>query len=70
MNPCYISLIFKEKTGINFIDYLSKIRIEKAKLLLKEGTLSIQEIGEAVGYPNPQYFSKVFKRLTDMSPSE
>ena len=70
MNPCYISLIFKEKTNKNFIDFLTEIRLEKAKSLLVNSGMSIQNVGEMVGYPNPQYFSKVFKKAMGKSANE
>ena len=55
-------------TGETFISYLTKIRIEKAKELLKNDTLTIQEVSEAVGYVNQEHFSRIFKKYTGYSP--
>lgn len=60
---------FKTYTGVSAMEYLEKIRINKAKDLLADSTLSIKEISDAVGYSNPLYFSTVFKKVTGMSPS-
>ena len=66
----YFSKLFKNETGTNFIDYLTNIRINKAKELLDEGRLSVKEIGIEVGYPDPNYFSRIFKKNVGKSPSE
>lgn len=60
---------FKAYTGVSAMEYLEKIRINKAKDLLADSALSIKEISDAVGYSNPLYFSTVFKKVTGMSPS-
>lgn len=70
LSPIYISKIFKEKLGINYIDYLTECRIEKAKVLIRETDKSMKEITFEVGYHDPNYFSKVFKKLCYMSPKE
>ncbi|MDR1641244.1 MAG: response regulator [Clostridiales bacterium] len=70
LNPAYFSRFFKLKTGENFIDFLLAARMEKAKALLSEKRLKIHEIGEKVGYPNPKYFSKVFRDSVGCSPKE
>lgn len=66
----YIRLVFKEKTGVSILDYLLKVRIEKAKKLLAETDLNIGDISSMVGYPNSSYFCTVFKSKTGISPSE
>ncbi|SDX95860.1 two-component system, response regulator YesN [Evansella caseinilytica] len=68
LSPIYISKMFKEKLGINYIDFLTECRIEKAKALLADPEKSIKEITFDSGYHDPNYFSKVFKRLTGVSP--
>jgi len=60
--------MFKKETGQNFINYLTNIRIEKAKELLRSTNLKSYEIAYKVGYDNPTYFSTVFKKLTGMTP--
>jgi two-component system response regulator YesN len=70
VHPIYLSRLFKEKTGVNFIDYLTKIRINKAKELLLLPEFKIYDICFMVGYESPRYFSKIFKQYTSISPKE
>lgn len=70
LSPIYISKLFKEKQGINYIDFLTECRIEKAKKLMSDTDTSIKEITFEVGYHDPNYFSKVFKKMTGISPKE
>lgn len=70
MNSSYFSRYFKSKTGGNFVDFLTGIRIEKAKELLMETDLSIEEISIQVGHVNKAYFTKVFKKVTGFNPGE
>ena len=70
MHPNYLSRLFKEKTGMNFFDYLVKIRMEKAKELVKTSDYKMIEICGLVGYDNPRSFSKAFKHYTGMTPKE
>lgn len=70
LSPIYISKMFKEKLGINYIDFLTECRIEKAKKLLIDPDKSIKEIAVEVGYHEPNYFSKVFKKMSSVSPKE
>ncbi len=70
INPYYFSKRFKEETGVNFIDYLTGIRIRKAKELLENPKLSIKEICTMSGYSDPNYFSRIFKKIENVTPSE
>lgn len=70
LSPIYISKIFKEKLGINYIDFLTECRIKKAKQLMGDPEKSIKEITFEVGYHEPNYFSKVFKKMCGTSPKE
>ncbi|WAM33815.1 response regulator [Caldicellulosiruptor morganii] len=70
LNYYYFSSIFKEKTGMSFLDYLNKVRVEKAKQLLAGTSLKIWEIAEKVGYKNPKHFARIFKELTGLTPNE
>jgi beta-lactam-binding protein with PASTA domain len=65
-----LALDFKNKTGVNFIDYLTNIRIERAKELLADSDVSIKEICSEVGYADPNYFSRIFKKVTGVTPTE
>lgn len=69
-SPSYISWIFKDVSGMNFIDYLNSYRVEKAKDLLKENELSIGEIAETVGFNNANYFIRVFKKYEGITPGQ
>lgn len=70
LNPNYFSRFFKEETGCSFVDYLKKLRIEKAKELLRTSNLKIYEICEALGYQSVQYFSTLFKNMVGVTPQE
>ncbi|MFF5995672.1 AraC family transcriptional regulator [Lysinibacillus sp. KU-BSD001] len=65
-----IAYLFEKVTGLTPIQYLTKYRISKAKELLALSELSILEVSEAVGYQDSFYFSRVFKKLMHLSPSE
>ncbi|HBE78139.1 MAG TPA: DNA-binding response regulator [Firmicutes bacterium] len=70
VSPSHFSTIFSQETGSTFIEYLTDVRIEKAKELLKSSSLKTSEITFKVGYNDPQYFSYVFKKRTGMTPKE
>jgi len=70
VTPNYLSRIFKEETGENFIEWLNRFRIEKAKIFLKETMLKTYEIAEKVGYSDYKYFSYNFKKYTGISPRQ
>ncbi|MFU0826431.1 MAG: AraC-type DNA-binding domain-containing protein [Lachnoclostridium sp.] len=67
---CWFIRSFKKHTGTTPGQYLTDIRMNKAKELLKTGTFNISETAELVGYDNPLYFSRVFKKNVGMSPSQ
>lgn len=66
----YFSYLFKREVGISVWTYLTELRLEKAKKLLKETKLKNYEISFQVGYENPSYFSMLFKNYETMTPSE
>ena len=68
MSDSYFSRKFKEKFNINFSTYLLNIRLEKAKELLKEKNLNIENISEMVGFKDSSYFSKSFKQKYGIAP--
>ncbi|MEN6313141.1 MAG: response regulator [Clostridiaceae bacterium] len=70
LTPNYMSNIFSQQAGHNFMDHLAQYRIEKAKELINQGKYKIYQIGEMVGYKNPDYFRKIFREYTGVSPSE
>lgn len=71
LTPSYLSKLFKQETGLTLTDYIIEIRIRKAKQLLKNSPdLKIHEIGTEVGYPDPAYFNKLFKRIVGVTPNE
>lgn len=70
LHPNYLSRLFKEKTGKNYVDYITEIRMQKVKELLKNTDDKVADISVQVGYENPRYFSKVFKQFTGLSPRE
>lgn len=69
-NATYFSTLFKKETGQNFMDYLTELRIGKAKELLCDDKLSVQDVAETVGYRDLKYFSRLFKKTTGVSPSD
>ncbi|ARI78781.1 response regulator transcription factor [Halobacillus mangrovi] len=70
LNYSYFSHAFKDYTGNNFVDYLKKVRIEKAKKLLSDSNHKIFEVSELVGFGNSKQFSRVFRDLEGVSPKE
>jgi len=70
MNPSYFSSLFKKKTGINFVHYLQKLRIEKSKALLRDPKYKIYEVATKIGFADEKYFFKVFKNVTGITPNE
>lgn len=70
ISPYYFSKIFKDGTGENFIEYLTNIRIDKAKELLSSTDYSMKEICCMVGYSEPNYFSRSFKKNVGVTPTE
>nr|WP_223292455.1 AraC family transcriptional regulator [Salipaludibacillus neizhouensis] len=66
----YISRKFKREYQETITDYVTRIRIEKAKELLENPYLKIYDVAEAVGYQNDKYFIKVFKKIEGQTPSE
>lgn len=66
----YLSRVFKKVEGIHLKDYLIKVRMEKAKNMLKKENITIKQVSIDVGYPDQNYFSKAFKKYTQLSPKE
>ncbi|WP_231571138.1 helix-turn-helix domain-containing protein [Gordoniibacillus kamchatkensis] len=70
INGKYLSKLFKEETGEKFVDYLIELRIRHARKLLAESGRSVQEVAEEVGYASAISFSRVFKKVTGVSPGD
>jgi two-component system, response regulator YesN len=70
LNYSYFSHMFKEYTNQNFVDYLKMIRINHAKKLLADSEYKVFEISEMVGYKNPKQFTRVFREIEGVSPTE
>ena len=70
MNPTYLSELFKKETGENFIEYVTKCRLNMAKSLLLNTTLKMEEISSRIGYDKLEYFYRVFKKYEGVTPKE
>ena len=70
ISPYYFSKLFKEETDQTFVEYLTGLRVEKAKEMLISPAASIKEVCMAVGYSDPNYFSRIFKKVTGRTPTE
>lgn len=70
LNKDYFGKCFIKETGITFSEFYNRLRIEFAKSLLAKGTLRTYEISEKLGFGDPDYFTKKFKEVTGMTPSE
>jgi|GEM_PF-1437218 len=70
LNPNYLGQLFKSETNMSINDYLGRVRVTKAKALLKNTDLMIYEVAEQVGFNDSQYFSTVFKKIVGVTPKE
>jgi two-component system, response regulator YesN len=70
ISPGYFSTLFRQYTGMCFTDYVTENKIDHAKKLLRETDLKIYEVSNRLGYQSAYYFSKVFKKVTGMTPRE
>ena len=70
MSTFYFCKIFKKATGTNFTDYVSRVRVEKARNLLLNPNLRISEIAYEVGFQSLTHFNRVFKKILGQSPTE
>ncbi|MDR3337269.1 MAG: AraC family transcriptional regulator, partial [Treponema sp.] len=70
ISPNHLSTVFAQETGENFIEYLTRIRIERAKWFLKNTAMKSADIACEIGFSDPHYFSYIFKKNTGISPRE
>ena len=70
ISPNHLSTVFAQETGENFIEYLTRVRIEKAKQLLTDTAMKSADIARETGFSDPHYFSSIFKKNTGLSPRE
>ncbi|MDR1638011.1 MAG: response regulator [Treponema sp.] len=70
MSESYFSHLFKKETGMRALDYLNRLKMEKAMEILKATDLKVADVAEQLGIENPNYFSALFKKITGFSPQE
>jgi YesN/AraC family two-component response regulator len=70
LSPKYISRMFNQKNGSSFRDYKVTVKMERAKVLLKDSSFTVNEISDRLGYLNPESFMRIFKRRTRLTPSQ
>ena len=70
ISKAYLSDVFKQSTGVSLLEYITMVKIERAKYLLKSTELKKYEISEKLGFADHEYFTKVFKKVTGLTPIE
>ena len=70
LNPYYLSTFFKQQTGEKFSDYVQRIKMEKARILMEDEKLTIKDVAEAVGYTNPNSFTRAFRQFYQSNPKD
>lgn len=70
LNQSYLSTLFKDKTGISLIEYITMVKMERAKVLFHDSEIKNYEVAYKLGYKDVEYFSRVFKKYVGITPSE
>ncbi|UQZ35558.1 DNA-binding response regulator [Paenibacillus sp. PK3_47] len=70
VDPSYLRRVFRKESGYSIVDHITHIRMKKARTLLLEGNRKLADISESVGYADPNYFSKSFKKRFGVTPTE
>ncbi|MNR49318.1 HTH-type transcriptional activator Btr [compost metagenome] len=70
LTPAYLNKLCRERTSHSLGDYITHVRVEKAKQLLGETNLTIDQIIGRIGWENKKYFFRIFKKLTGATPTE
>ena len=68
--PIYLSTVFKNSTGIKFIDYITRMKIDAARMMLADSSIKIHDIADQLGYMDSKYFSQIFKKNVGITPNE
>ncbi|MDR2750470.1 MAG: response regulator [Clostridiales bacterium] len=69
LSPSYLSYLFKSMTDTNLNEHITEVRVEKSKEMLKDKRIKLYEVAKSVGYNDPNYYAKVFKKVTGITPS-
>ncbi|GKX66672.1 AraC family transcriptional regulator [Inconstantimicrobium mannanitabidum] len=70
LSPTYLSRVFKDNTGYSIIEFFNKMKIDKAKELIIDGNKKVKEVANEVGFSDEFYFSRIFKKMEGISPTE
>lgn len=70
LSPFYFSRLFKQEKGYNFVDFMTKVRLDKAKRMLQEPEHTVVRIAAEVGYQDASYFCRVFRQAMNMTPNQ
>ena len=70
LTPSYVSRLFKENLEIGFVEYINTLRISRAKKLLKETKITVEQIGFQVGFNNVRSFMRTFKQYENITPGQ
>ena len=70
LSSAYLSRVFKETTGYSVIEFFNKLKVDKAKELIIEGDKKVKEVAQILGFTDEFYFSRIFKKIEGISPSE
>ncbi len=70
LNRSYLSTLFRQTTGVKFVDYLNTVRIDRAKEILVNSDRKMYQVAKTVGYDNTKYFFRVFKKIVGSSPEQ
>ncbi|RXZ80859.1 response regulator [Paenibacillaceae bacterium] len=70
LTPSYLSRFYKQETGGNLIDYITSVKLRRAKALLADMSLKVQEVGVSIGFESASYFNRFFKKHTHQTPQE
>ncbi|MFI3207511.1 MAG: AraC family transcriptional regulator [Eubacteriales bacterium] len=70
ITPTYFSKIFKEEMDVSFVTFLNDVRVNQSKMLLRDDNIKLSDVAQRVGFEDQSYFTKVFKKTTNMTPMQ